>query len=69
MNFVNGLERFGDKAFLVRVFDAEDKLAVIFFGEEIVEESGSSVTNMGDASRAGGDSGAYFHAPYYIRSL
>jgi hypothetical protein len=47
------------RSFNVRIFDPKDKGPLMMFREEIVEECGSSVSNMEQSSRRRGEADVY----------
>ena len=50
-----------DKTLLVRIFNTENEVAAVGFGDEILVQCGSQVADVHIAGRAGGKSGSYFH--------
>ena len=58
---VNDLGRALHKALLIGILNAEDELAAVLFGKEVIIQGGSEAAEMHEARGAGGKPGTYFH--------
>ena len=59
--FIDDLCGPGNKALLIRILNAEDELAAVFAGIEIIIQRGAQAAQMHKAGGAGGESGSDVH--------